>query len=279
MNDWSEIAALCKEAESLGRADGLVSDSLVSDGLVSVGLVVVAPDGEVFANNANRPYRAASTVKVPLMVEVFRAIERGALSLDRSYTLLPADVAPGTGVMLHITPGSTLRLNDLIYLMISISDNTATNVLIDWVGMEAVNATMRELGMSGSCLARKMKGRPAVGDEPENWATAQDYAHLMQLILNSHAATPASCETMIQMLQTQQNTRRIARYLPKDDNLRWGSKTGTISGVVNEVGFIQRGNRNLIISVFCENFPNEYVAEEFIGRISIAAVKLAQLAS
>ncbi len=95
------------------------------------------------------------------MVEIYRQIDCGECSLDDPYILRDDDKAVGSGVMLHLQDGATLTLNDLIYLMISISDNTATNLLIDMAWMDNVNETMRALGMANSLLGRKMKGRPA----------------------------------------------------------------------------------------------------------------------
>jgi beta-lactamase class A len=155
--------------------------------------------------------------------------------------------------------------------MISISDNTATNLLIRRAGMEQVNATMRELGMTCSNLGREMKGRPAVPGETENWATADDYVTIIQAILDHEAASPASCEAMTVMLERQQNARRIARHLPQSDDIRWGTKTGSINEVTNDAGFVITPNGRLIIAVFCEGMADQHLGEEAIGAISRAA--------
>src|SRR4051794_39267737 len=193
------------------------------------------------------------------MVEVYRQIDRGERSLDDRYVLRSEDRAMGSGVLLHLHDDMELTLNDLIYLMISISDNTATNVLIDLVRMDQVNVTMQELNMTRSTLGRKMKGRPAQDDERENWATPHDYAGVLAAILNRGVASDVSCEKMIAMLETQQCTRRISRYLPAGEGIRWGSKTGSINGVTNDVGFIATDDGTLILSLFCENLPDPHV--------------------
>ncbi|MBA2520792.1 MAG: serine hydrolase, partial [Chloroflexia bacterium] len=254
--DWTELETIARAAEASGG---------------SVGFAIVAPDGKTFARNGDRRYGAASTVKVALMVELYRQIDRGERALDDHYRLRDDDRAAGSGVLLHVHEGIELTLGDLIYLMISISDNTATNVLIDLAGMERVNATMRSLGMVGSTLGRKMKGRPAEADEAENWATPNDYATIVRAILDGAAATAESCARMVDMLEKQQNKRRIARYLPEADGTRWGTKTGSVLGVTNDVGFVITGKVTLIVSVFCENLPDQHVGEQVIGEISRAA--------
>ena len=86
----------------------------------------------------------------------------------------------------------------------------------------------------------------AQDDERENWATPHDYAGVLAAILHRGVASDVSCEKMIAMLETQQCTRRISRYLPAGEGIRWGSKTGSINGVTNDVGFIATDDGTLI---------------------------------
>jgi beta-lactamase class A len=259
---WDEVERLIHAAEQ-------------SDGMV--GVTLTSSSGERFAHRGNRRFRAASTVKVPVMVELFRQVERGEQSLTNSYGLREDDRAPGSGVLLHLHAGLELTVEDLVYLMISISDNTATNVLIKLVGMDNINRTMRDLGMDQSTLGRLMKGRRAMEDEQENWATPDDYASLVEAILYQRAAQPSSCESMMAMLEKQQCTNRISRYLPP--GTRWGSKTGQIEGVTNDVGFVMTERGSVVISAFCEALPDQYVGEKFVGDITRAALQPSDIAN
>ena len=254
---WAEVEKIAKSAEELGG---------------TVGVSIIGPAGETYSYNGDRKFGAASTMKIPLMIEIFRQIERGERSLDDEYILKAEDIAVGSGVILHLHHGIPLTLNDLIYLMISISDNTATNILIDMAGMDAVNKTMHELGMMNSNLARKMQGKPAEGKQQENWATPNDYAHVVKALLDGTAASADSCAKMIAMLEKQQNTRRISRHLPDGKEIRWGSKTGSIKGVTNDAGFITTPAGTVIVSVYCEALPDQHVGEKAIGDISRAAM-------
>jgi beta-lactamase class A len=238
----------------------------------TVGVSIIGSDGSRWSHNGGRKFRAASIVKIPLMVELYRGIERGEFSLKDVHVLQADEKAPGSGVMLHLHDGVELTMNDLIYLMISISDNTATNLLIRKAGMDAVNATMRELGMTGSNLGREMKNRPAVEGEQENWSTADDYTLIVQSILDGQAASPASCEAMTEMLRKQQNRKRISRFLPEDESIEWGTKTGSIKNVTNDAGFIRTPQGRLIITVLCEGMADQHRGEQVIGEISRAAM-------
>ncbi len=253
---WDELGRLAEAAERSGG---------------TVGYGVLPPDGRRIERHGDRSFRAASTVKIPIMVEVFRQIDRGERSLADLHALRPEEKTPGSGVLLHLHDGLQLTLGDLLYLMIAISDNAATNILIALAGMANVNATMRELGMVNSTLGRVMKGRPAQGDEQENWATPNDYVRTVQAILNNEAASPAACAQMTALLERQQNRRRIARFLPEREGVRWGSKTGSIAGVTNDAGFVTVDGRTLILAVYCELLPDQHEGERVIGEIARAA--------
>ena len=256
--DWNGVAAAIARAEQ--------NETIL-------GASIIAPSGERFDHNADRRFIAASTVKVPIMIALFRRIDEGRNLLAEHYRLRSEDRAPGSGVMLHLHEGMEFTLGDLVYLMIAISDNSATNILIDIVGMEAVNTIMRELGMAGSTLRRKMQGQAARTAEGENWATPGDYARVIAALLDNEAASQESCAAMIAMLEKQQNERRIARHLPRADRPRWGSKTGSIEDVTNDVGFIMTRHGALILSLFCHKPPDPHAGEAIIGEISHAAWK------
>jgi beta-lactamase class A len=262
--DWSEVERLAREAEEAGGA---------------VGVTVFAPDGDVFAYHGERRFIAASTIKVPIMVEIYRQIDRGERSPGDRCMLTPAIKTPGSGVLSHLHDGIELTLNDLIYLMISISDNTATNILIDMAGMERVNETIRSLGMVKSSLGRRMLGRPARGEESENWATPNDFATTIRAILDGRAASDASCQAMVAMLEQQENNRRIARYLPQQPDIRWGSKTGSLTSVTNDAGFIATPAGTLILAVFCENLSDQHAGEQVIGEVARAAMVATRIAA
>jgi len=139
--DWSQVEAAIRTAEATGT---------------TVGAAIVAPSAGRFGHNADRRFVAASTIKIFVMIELYRQIDAGTHSPGERRVLRVEDRARGSGVMLHLHEGMEFTLNDLCYLMMSISDNTATNMLIDLFGMERINATMRALGMRQSALERKM---------------------------------------------------------------------------------------------------------------------------
>ena len=132
---------------------------------------------------------------------------------------------------------------------------------------------MRSLGMTGSTLAGRCEAAPPSPAEEENWATPDDYARVIRLLLDGHAAGPAGTAAMITMLERQQNGRRIGRYVPEAPGVRWGSKTGGLKGVTNDVGFVTGPGGRLILAVFCEGMADLHVGEQCIGDIARAAMR------
>ncbi len=253
----------------------VIADAEATGG--TVGVAISASSGWTFAHNGDRRFRAASTVKIPIMIAIFRRVDAGELQLDQRFPMSASDFSAGSGVLHEMHEGLQVTVADLLYLMMSISDNTATNVLIDTAGMDTVNALMRELGMERSTLGRKMQGFAADGEQRENWATPSEFAALIGQLLDHQVASAEACDAMVAILEKQQNPRRIGRYVP-EDGFRWGSKTGSISGVVNDVGFIAGAGGTVIVSVYCEGLPDMYTGEQVIGDIARAAMEAAGIA-
>lgn len=257
MTDWSGLAAEIAAQEAAGCA---------------LGVAATAPDGSRFSHDGARRFVAASTVKIAIMVELFRRIDAGRDSLDQVHVLREADKSGGSGVLKELHAGLAPSVGDLCHLMMAISDNTATNMLIDRLGMAEINATMRDLGMAQSRLGRPMRGRPVQDGEDENWAVPDEYAALTAAILDATAASPASCAAMVAVLEKQTNARRIGRHLPTGaGGPRWGSKTGSLVGVTNDVGFIMTPSGPLLLAVFCE-IADPHAGEAAIGAVARAAL-------
>ncbi len=245
----------------------------------TVGVSVVGPDGGIWQQHGDRVFHAASTFKIAVMIAVYRQVDAGSLNLDDRYILVATDRTGGSGVLNGMKDGATVTFHDLVYLMMAISDNLATDVLLTRVGIETVNATIADLGMKHSRVETTirdmfaaMRATPS-GGAPIIPATPNDYVTAIVAILDGTAASQESCEAMLTVLETQQNHRRLARHLPaRSPAIRYGSKTGTLWGVCNDVGFFMGPNGRLAIAVYTENFPDTHVAEQVIGEIARAAM-------
>lgn len=253
--DWSAVA---REIEEVTRQGG------------EAGVAVIAPDGAVVDWNGSGLFRAASTIKIAIMLEIYRLIERRELSSDVQVILTDELRTAGSGVLLHLHAGLRLTIDDLLYLMMAISDNTATNLLIDIATLDGINATLAELGLEQTRIRRRMLGRTPGPDEPENWIAPVEMARLLHAIVTDRAASPASCGAMRDLLRKQQNDRRISRFLPEGTD--WGSKTGSLPAVTNDVGFITTPGGPLTLSIFIRGLDDPD-GELAIGKIAEAALR------
>jgi beta-lactamase class A len=226
--------------------------------------------GKSWAINGGAPFPAASTIKAAILVALYRAVDAGRVDFDQKVTVEAAAKVPGSGVLTWMAEGLALPLRDLAYLMIAISDNTASNLVIDAVGMEAVRATIADLGLRGTALNRRFIGRLPDRGMPENWTTATDLANLVAAISTNRAASPASCAAMRATLALQQHRARIPRLLP--ERFAYAGKTGSLPEIVHDAGLVTTPRGTLALAVLTRGNADPWAADELIGRVAWAAI-------
>jgi len=226
----------------------------------------IGPGGRVVARYQSHTRRvAASTIKLPLVLEAFRQEAAGTLDLSTTYTIRPADVVGGTGI-LQGQVGRTLSLRDLAGLAILYSDNVAANVLLDYVGMENVNANMRNLGFSDTLFERKLLDTVAEQSGKENWTSADDLAALLQRISDRSLLSPAISDQVLALL-TQRGKRDldwIGRGLPA--GTLFSHLNGTLDHVRNDAGIVGVRTGEDYILVVCQ----DQLADATAGEHAIA---------
>lgn len=237
-------------------------------GVVGVTITDLKTD-ESFSVNGDIVFTQASAIKLPVLVELFRQVEEGRYSLNEMVTLRPDDIVPGSGVLQQLTPGSVrMTLGDVATLMVTVSDNTATNMIIDRVGMDNVNATMSGLGLSHTKLQRKMMDTEAWIADRENLSTPNEQAQLLELIYRGDVLSLASRKEILHIL-TIPKSSRIRSLLPP--GTRVAHKTGTVSGVVVDVGIVYLEERPFIVAAMANWLLDGAEAELAISEIALAA--------
>ena len=256
--------------------DLMILERTVGDAARECDLAVAAQFSETpgcWAWRGELPYPAASTIKLAILVALFRAVDAGQADLAERVTLKTEAKVPGTGVLHGMSSGLELSFADLTYLMIAISDNTASNLLLDRLGFPAIGATIAALGLRQTALNRSFLGRAPRGDEPENFTSARDLGTLLSAIAEGTAASAASCTRMREILALQQHRDRIARNLP--DGVVFGGKSGTLPSLCHDTGLIQGPSGTLALAVLTRNHrdADPYAMDARIGRIAAAACK------
>ncbi|PYK07194.1 MAG: serine hydrolase, partial [Verrucomicrobia bacterium] len=247
------------------------------DGVMSVAILDLT-DGRILLRNADRVFPAASSIKIAILLELYRqdqearAGAKGKGKLDDSYTFDPKDLVEDSQIMAGLTPGVTRVTNrDLAQFMVAVSDNAATNILIDRVGRDNVNATLRGLGLTKTMLRRKMMDIGAARRGDENVATPQEMVRLLEMIYKGKALNKELTDELIKRLKTLKKDSYLSYELPAGVEL--ADKPGTLDGVRNDSGIVFAPNRPFAISVMTAYDRDEKAAERAISEVALEAYR------
>ncbi len=216
--------------------------------------------GASVAVNADTPVPTASVIKLAIMVTAFDLAHAGKLSLEEKLALTKENQVSGSGILGALTPGLQITLGDAIVLMIQLSDNTATNMVIDRLSVAAVDQKLTAMGEKNTWLYKKVM-KPAEGPMPSDQpkfglgkTTAREMADVMASIERCDIGDAALCKRMIEILKGQQNRDAIPRYIEFADTSERPSmianKTGSLDAVRNDVALVYTAGGPIVISAF-----------------------------
>ena len=216
--------------------------------------------------NADEVFPTASTIKIAILAEFYRQVQQGKLHFSDLYTLEASDLVGGSGITQALTPGATrLTLRDVAALMISVSDNSAANVLIDRVGMDNVDALLDSLGLTHTRLRRKMMDLKAAAEGRENVASPREMMLLLEALYRGKVLSKELTDDYFKLLAVHKESY-IPRELPED--LRIANKPGELEGVRNDCGVVFAGARPYVICVMSTFLEREREGGDVIARIS-----------
>lgn len=229
--------------------------------------------------DADESMHAASTMKVPVMIELFRQVDSHGLSLDQKILLVNqfGSIVDGSLYSLHsgddsdssvyALVGQRVTVRDLMYHMITRSSNLATNALIALVGAKRTTAAMRSLGANKIQVLRGVEDEKAYERGMNNTTTARDLATIMEAIQENRAASPESCEAMRQILLHQEFNDQIPAGLPSGTPV--AHKTGQITAHLHDAAIVYpRGAGPYVLVVLTRGIPDEKVARSLTADIS-----------
>jgi beta-lactamase class A len=199
---------------------------------------------------------SASVIKVPVMVAVYRKIDQGELSLSDSFETQDDDWAAGAGWLQWDPPGKSHTVEDYLYMMMTQSDNVATNALIRKVGgMDHVNEVARSLGAKNTLLYQKVSSERAAVPALDNRTTPRDMAMMMASIASGQAASEVSCKDMIDLMYQNELDWWLDAGLPGDV---WASnKGGWLFKVYDEAGIVQDGDNPYVVAIMSKYGPSD----------------------
>jgi beta-lactamase class A len=222
--------------------------------------------GEEFGRLEREEFPTASTIKLAVLYELFKQADEGRLSLEAAAPLDRAQVVGGSGILQSLaTP--TLSIRDHAVLMMSLSDNTATNVLIDRVTIPAVASRMQALGLSGIKLRRKMMDTAAAARGDENVATPRDIIRLLRVLNSGDGLKPESRSGALKILEVGAGGY-LRRGIPSSVTVL--NKPGELEGVRVDAAIVRAQNRPYAIAVMTTYLKEEEEGERAITEVSRA---------
>lgn len=204
----------------------------------------------------------ASLIKVPVLVALYRDVHEGKLSLTDRVRYEEGHRTLGSGVLARLSPGVEMTVRDAATLMIIISDNAASNMVVDLVGVDEINATMRGLGLEQTTLFHRWGGRRrGQGPRDSYVTTAREMARLLELIARHEAVSPEASQDMLRIMRRQDYRHELSQRLPWNElnvlpqhEENWvAEKGGADMNSVRCGGSIFQGSRgSFAMAVFCE---------------------------
>jgi beta-lactamase class A len=241
------------------------------DGVMGVAIEDLRT-GDHFLLREDEGFAQASSIKITVLANLYLQAQQGKLKLTDLYTVQSSDLVPDSDIMNGLTPGVTrITLRDLATMMVAVSDNAATNVLIDRVGMPNVNAMLDSVGLAHTRLRRKMMDLQAAKEGRENISTPREMMTLLDAIYHGKVLNQQSTADFFQMLSTNKNSW-IPRDLPAD--IKVADKPGALEAVRNDSGIVFVEGRPFVICVMTSFLRYERDGEEAISKVSLSAWRM-----
>ena len=231
--------------------------------------------GEIYEFGGDERVRTASTIKVPIMVEAFAQVAEGKLKWDDELTLTKEKKGGGSGILFEFHDGLKLTVRDAVNLMIVVSDNSATNLVLDVVTTEAVNARMDALGLQQTRILRKVfgGGESRAAADPANKpfglgvTTPREMVKLLEKLERGEVVSREASREMIALLKRQQDHRGIGRTIK---GTAVASKAGALDNLRSDVAIVYTKRGRIIMAITCDKMPEVVWTEENPGYLLLS---------
>ena len=216
--------------------------------------------GETYALNADERMRTASTIKIAVMIEAFARVNEGKAKWTDEVVLTKEKKVSGSGILGELSDGLKLTLRDAVNLMMILSDNTATNLVLDVLTTDAVNARMESLGFKQIKINRKVGsgGESTAGKDPENKkfglgvATPREMVLVMEKLERGEVINAAVSKEMIELMKREQGPNALGR---SQWNVPMASKYGALDRLRSAVGILYTKNGKIAMAISCDDMP------------------------
>lgn len=216
--------------------------------------------GRTYSYNGDERVRTASTIKIPVMIEVFARVADGKAKWTDELVLTKAARYSGSGILPELSDGLRLTLQDCVRLMMTLSDNTATNMVLDYIGTDAVNARMNSLGFKSTRLMRRVGsgGESADGKIADNKrfglgaTTPHEMVEIMEKLDRGEIVSQAACKEMIDLMKREQARYAIGRTMP---GVPMASKYGALDALRSCVAILYSKQGKIAMAITVDEMP------------------------
>lgn len=212
------------------------------------------------------PYSAASLIKLPILLEGFRQIQERKLDPEEVIPVTQEDKVGGAGVLSHLSPHTKVTVHELLTLMIIVSDNTASNLLIDRMGMDSINGMCRLLGLEQTKLNRRLMDFEALESGVDNHISATDAVKCLKGMENEVLFQLSSRESMIRILENQQFYQKLPGSMDRN-RVFTANKTGELPGVEHDCAIIRYNQKTVYAAVLIDELKDSSEGSGLIMKV------------
>lgn len=225
---------------------------------------LIKSEGNQIAFNEMKQLRAASIIKLFILAAAYYEEERGNIELSKQVNLPDSDIAGGAGVISYLSDKQTYTYQQLLELMIIVSDNTATNALIDFIGLDYIQAFIKKIHCNNTKLERKLMDEKAIQLGLENVTTCYDVMLLLDLFTEPNHIMPKHRQQQIlTILENQQFNSKLTAFSSYDSDIKTFHKTGELTGAEHDAAIFQTADKLLKAVVLTEGWANNGEGQQF----------------
>ena len=223
--------------------------------------------GYTYGLDESEKMPSASCIKLPIAIALFKEIEQGKIDLNEKVYISKDEMVDGIGILFEFEERE-YSIKEIVIAMLALSDNTATNKVIDLVGIKRINEIAKEMGLVQTELNRKMRDVELKEKGVENYSSSSDLSKCFKILYNKSYLNEKNSEYIVNVLTRQQVRNKIPFYIPKKEWNNIANKSGSLNGVENDAALMMVTKGNFVFTIMSEELPNNVYGLVTISRVA-----------